>query len=140
MVGLMPWLSLPEYARTTGTPESTVRAAIRKGSLRAELEQRAPGDPRTVWRVWLDEPQEASASVADVRVASESDQPRPTLTEPPAAIAGVLALVEADRATIGEQADRIAALSERVGRAEAEAALLRAEVERLRRPWWQRLW
>ena len=65
----MPWLSLPEYARRTGTPESTVRAMIRAGRLRAELEQRAPGDPRTVWRVWLDGPQE-----------QPQDEPQPPAT------------------------------------------------------------
>ena len=134
MVGLMPWLSLPEYARTTGTPESTVRAAIRKGSLRAELEQRAPGDPRTVWRVWLDDPQE-----------HPQDEPQPAATgrepssAPEAAPAAITALVDALGAERAER-QRLSAengeLRERAARAEAERDAARAEAERLRWRWW----
>lgn len=137
---LMPWLSLPEFSRRTGTPESSVRAAIRKGTLRAELEQRAPGDPRTVWRVWIDDPQEAAGSAADVRMAPETDQPQSAATEPPAAITGLLELVRELRQQGVTDASLIADLRERAGRAETERDLLTQEVARLRARRWWRWW
>jgi hypothetical protein len=148
----MPWLSLPDYARQTGTPESTVRAAIRKGTLEGHQEQRAPGDPRVVWKVWVDEPADASSEQPQPSVAPETSQPQSTLTEPPAATTGLLAIIEGDRETIrgqaytiGEQAARIAELEREAGRLEGRAELLAAErdalAERLARErwrWWHR--
>lgn len=144
----MPWLSLPEYSRRTGTPESTVRLMIRDGRLRAELEPRAPGDSRVVWKVWMDEPQEASESSTVADAPSESPQPQTATTEPPAAITRLLDTVE-------RQGQEIADLNRRLGAAEATAAMLerqRADLARWlaerdetiaelrRRPWWRRLW
>lgn len=154
----MPWLSLPEYARQTGTPESTVRAMIRDGRLRAELEQRAPGDPRTVWRVWRDDPlapaADASSGQPPSSSAQESDLRQAATTEPSAAITGLLALIEADRATIRAHGETIVELSRRLGDAEASARMLAgqrddyatwlaeatAELDRLRRRRWWRFW
>lgn len=146
----MPWLSLPDYARRTGTPESTVRAAIRAGKIRAELEQRAPGDPRTVWRVWLDDPQDQPQiepqPPAGPRVASESDQPQAATTEPPALTTRLLEMLDADRETIAAQAERIGALEREAGELSGtvdayrrEVAWLKAELKQARRPWW-RFW
>jgi hypothetical protein len=166
LAGLMPWLSLPDYARRTGTPESTVRAAIRKGTLEGHQEQRAPGDPRVVWKVWVDEPADASSEQPQPSVAPETSQPQSTLTEPPAATTGLLAIIEGDRETIrgqaytiGEQAARIAelereagrlegrllaaerdALAERLARAEMQASQIVEERQRAaQHPWWERL-
>jgi hypothetical protein len=146
MAVLMPWLSLPEFARRTGTPESTVRAMIRAQRLRAELEQRAPGDPRTVWRVWLDDPPEQP---------QDEPQPPTTGTEPPSAPeattdapAAITALVDALAAERDERqrlSDRVSELEREAGRLEgqviaanAERDAIRAELERLqRRRWWK---
>jgi hypothetical protein len=138
---VMPWLSLPDYARRTGTPESTVRAAIRKGTLEGHQEQRAPGDPRVVWKVWVDDPQEQPQEAAEpsaaLRVASESDQPPSTLTEPPVVTTRALEILEtllvANGETMERQVDRILDLTLRVGRAEARAEMLQDERDRARK-------
>ncbi len=152
----MPWLSLPEYARRTGTPESTVRALIRAGKLEGHQEQRAPGDPRVVWKVWVDDPQEQPQAhpqpPAGPRMPSESPQQQPPATEPPELVTGLLAIIEADRATIAEKdarlmeaAERIAGLSRELGDATTRAAMLEAERDELARRldraewrWWHR--
>jgi hypothetical protein len=153
LAGLMPWLSLPDYARQTGTPESTVRAAIRKGTLEGHQEQRAPGDPRTVWKVWIDDPQEPSSEQPQASTAPETPQPQSTLTEPPAATTRLLdklderdETIRAKDAVIERLHAENATLHERAARAEAAsyAAAHRAAdlAERLRaaqRPWW-RFW
>lgn len=142
----MPWLSLPDYARRTGTPESTVRALIRAGKLEAHQEQRAPGDPRVVWKVLVDDPQdqppEHPQPASDVRVPSESPQAPAAATEPPAAPTRTLDMLEdrldfADALIREERAERQrlvaenAELRERVGRAEQRADSLQAERDRL---------
>jgi hypothetical protein len=154
--GLMPWLSLPEYARTTGTPESTVRAMIRAGKLEAHREARAPGDTRDVWKVWLPEPPEQP---------QDEPQPPATGTEPPSAPeattdapAAITALVDALAAERDERqrlAEALLAATERAARADERAiaadrradaaerdrAEAQAEMERVqRRGWWARLW
>jgi hypothetical protein len=128
----MPWLSLPDYARQTGTPESTVRAAIRKGTLEAHREARAPGDPRDIWKVWLDEPADASTEQPQASTAPETSQPQTTLTEPPAATTRALEILEtllrANGETMERQAETIAGLRERVGRSEAARAAAERQV------------
>lgn len=162
----MAWLSLPEYSRRTGTPQSTVRLMIRAGRIEAHREARAPGDPRDVWKVWLDDPPEPAAAQpqddpqpdAGLRVAPESDQPHAATSEPPAFMARLLDKLDERDATIAslhaelrvESAARAAAearLAEttqahiRQRDADAESIrALRAELERARRPWWRRLW
>src|SRR5688500_614942 len=145
----MPWLSLPDYSRQTGTPEPTVRLAIRKGALRAELEQRAPGDSRTVWRVWLDDPQdqpqEAATAPTSEDAPSEAPQAQTTLTAPPAAIIRLVEELRAMREDTTDRLDaaavRIADLRERVGRAEAARAAAEQRAadlaERLRAAEWR---
>jgi hypothetical protein len=149
----MPWLSLPDYARQTGTPESTVRAAIRKGTLEGHQEQRAPGDPRVVW---VDDPQAPAEHHPQQQPQPSSDSieghppaaAETAATEPPAVTMRLLD-------TVLTQAETIAALRERVGRSEAARAAAErraadlaerlAGVERERdqlreaaeRPWWQ---
>jgi hypothetical protein len=153
---VMPWLSLPDYARRTGTPESTVRAAIRKGTLEGHQEQRAPGDPRVVWKVWVDDPQAPAEHHPQQQPQPSSDSieghppaaAETAATEPPAVTMRLLD-------TVLTQAETIAALRERVGRSEAARAAAErraadlaerlAGVERERdqlreaaeRPWWQ---
>ena len=133
----MSWLSLPEYARQTGTPESTVRAAIRAGKLRAELEQRAPGDPRTVWRVWLDDPpeqpqEEPQAPTTGIEPSSAPE----AVSESPAAITALVDALAAERAERQILSAEIRNLAERAARAEAERDILCAEVARLRARRW----
>jgi cell pole-organizing protein PopZ len=153
----MPWLSLPEYSRLTGTPESSVRALIKAGKLEAHREARAPGDPREVWKIMVDDPPAPPTEHPQPPAASEAQQPQPATTEPPALTTRLLE-------TVLEQAETIAELRERVGRAEAaidganaraeqhaldyaeqfeRAVRAEAEAARLReladRPWWRRL-
>jgi hypothetical protein len=137
----VPWLSLPEYARRTGTPESTVRVAIRKGQVRAELEQRAPGDSRTVWRVWMDDPQEHPQTPAD-HPPEAADSPA---DEPPAIVTRLMDKIDERDEAIREQAARIAALEREAGELAGAVDAYRREVEWLRaeldaarqRPWWK---
>lgn len=146
----MPWLSLPDYARQTGTPESTVRAAIRKGQVRAELEQRAPGDPRVVWRVWMDDPpehpQDDPQPASELRMPSEAVAADAPAAEPPAATTRALELVTALVERNTTLADRIATLEREAGALGSsvdayrrEVDWLKAELERARRSWW-RFW
>lgn len=164
MGAVMPWLSLPDYARRTGTPESTVRAMIRSGKLEGHQEQRAPGDPRVVWKVWVDDPQDQPQGhpqlPAGPRMTSESDQQQASATEPPAATMRVLeTLVEMTQAQgrqLLAQTETIADLSMKLGVAEAErdaahelvaevraqrddmAARLAEAAQMQARPWWRK--
>jgi hypothetical protein len=148
----MPWLSLPDYARRTGTPESTVRAAIRKGTLEGHQEQRAPGDPRVVWKVWVDDPQEQPQEAAEP--SADQIEPDPPSTSE-TAITGIPeivraavepwerrleiadALIRANGETLERQAEQIAELREQRGRLEARLTAAETELARARRPWWR---
>jgi hypothetical protein len=73
----------------------------------------------------------------DVWVASESDQPPSTLTEPPVVTTRALEILEtllvANGETMERQVDRFLDLTLRVGRAEARAEMLQDERDRARK-------
>lgn len=100
---------------------------IRANKLRAELEQRAPGDPRTVWRIWQDDPQEPSTGHPQPPTAPERDQPQPPATEPPAATTRLLDMLSERDETIRDQSARIAELEREAGRLEGQAIAANAE-------------
>jgi hypothetical protein len=137
----LPGVSVREAAIHFGTSESDIRRRIKRGELQAESIARPGG---TLLRVLLDAP---GAAPADEPTPSTVPAPGP-LQDAPALTTRLLEIVAADRETIRTQAETIAALSMRVGRAEAasEAAstranTLQAEVERLRaRPSWRAWW
>jgi hypothetical protein len=129
--GLMPWLSLPEYARTTGTPESTVRAAIRAGKLEAHREARAPGDTRDVWKVWLPEPPEQPQDEPQPPATGTEPSSTPAApTDAPAAITALVDALAAERDERQRLAEALLAATERAARAEADAVYAARERQR----------
>jgi hypothetical protein len=138
-------VSTRQAAIILGTSESDVRRRIKRGELPAESVTRPGG---TLLRVLLDPRQDApGAAPTDDPNPSTAPTPEP-LQATPALTTGLLEIVAADRETIRVQAETIAELSVRLGRAEAasEAAstranTLQAEVERLQAwRWWHVLW
>jgi hypothetical protein len=127
----MPWLSLPDYARQTGTPESTVRAAIRKGTIEGHQEQRAPGDPRVVWKVWVDDPQHQPQDDPQAPTAEDAPSQSPSAvaaaTEPPAATMRLLDKLDERDETIRAKDAAIARLHGELRDATARASTAEAE-------------
>jgi hypothetical protein len=136
-----PGISVKQAAIHFGTSESDIRRRIKRGELHAESISRAGG---TLLRVLIDAPGAAPASEP---TPSKEPTPEPR-QDAPALTTRLLEIVAADRETIRAQAETIAELSMRVGRAEthAEAAstranALQAELDRLRaRPSWWAWW
>jgi len=136
-----PGISVREAAIHFGTSESDIRRRIKRGELRAESLPRAGG---TLLRVLLHAP-EATPTAEPPPSTEPAPEPR---QDTPALTTGLLEIISADRETIRAQAETIAELSLRVGRAEAaseaastRATILQAEVDRLHaRPSWRAWW
>ena len=136
------WVSTREAAERLGVSTSTVERLIRKGRLVAEREER-PGGSRLRVRFERpqDTPQEPQQAASPDAGPIESDAASEPRQATPEALTAALETIGALTARVADLGAQNAALSERVGRAEAERDLLRAEVERLRaRRWWQRWW
>ena len=140
-----PGVSTRQAAIILGTSQSDIRRRIKRGELTAESIARPGG---TLLRVLLDPLQDAPGAAPDGE-PTPSTVPTPgPHQDAPALTTRLLEIVSADRETIRMQAETIAELGERVGRAEAasEAAstranTLQAELDRLRaRPWWRAWW
>jgi hypothetical protein len=129
-------VSIADYAARTGMSETEIRRQIRAGTLPAETFQRPQG---TYYRVIVDTPDDTPAVTEPI----ESVQAPSASQEPPALTMRTLdimdALLRANAETMERQAEQIANLRERAGRAEERATALAAELERARRPWWQKL-
>jgi septal ring factor EnvC (AmiA/AmiB activator) len=125
----LPGVSVREAAIRVGTSESDIRRRIKRGELRAETFQRRGG---TLFRVFLDDATDALGAAPATEMASESRPAPEALQDAPAATTRALdildALLRASAETIDRQAETIAELSVRVGRADAasEAASTRA--------------
>lgn len=121
------WVSVHEASRRLNRSVSTIRRQIESGELVGEREPLARGSTRDRYRVRLDVP----ATPHDASSSESGDEP-PEASEPPqdtpAAITGLLEIVAADRETMERQAETIAALRERAGRAEARVEWLEDEV------------
>lgn len=147
-----PGVSTRQAAIILGTSQSDIRRRIKRGELPAESIARPGG---TLLRVLLDPHQDAPGAAPDGEPTPSTVPAPEPLQDAPALNMRLLEIVSADRETIRMQAETIAELSERVGRAEAasEAAstranTLQAEVDVLRAsqtlpawrqaPWW--LW
>jgi excisionase family DNA binding protein len=141
------WISVVEASRRLGVSVATVRRMIEAGKLEAERE--LIGGSRDRYRVRM--PRNASASPESPESGNVPPDASPPLTEPGAAILGLLADLREMRRQQRDDASRIAALSERAAAAETRAELEAARAddlagrlanaeERLQRPRWRRLW
>lgn len=146
------WISVEEAARRLNLSVSTIRRRIEAGELEAERE--LIGGSRERYRVRLPE---ASGEASGAPVPIEAGDAPGVPIDAPAAIVGLLSIIDADRETIAEKdaqiaadASRIADLMHQNGRLEAERdgarqmaeelrSRLTAAEERLQRPWW-RFW
>jgi len=128
------WIGTREAAARLGVSPSTIERMIRKGEVTAERVER-PGGSRLLVR--FDRPQEPHRATSGDAGPIESDATSQARQATSDALTGLLA---ASAVTIDRQAQQIADLSERMGRAEAERDMLRAELERsMSRRWW-RFW
>lgn len=149
----LPGISVREAAIRLGVSESDVRRRIQRGELRAEKLPRPGG---TLLRVLLDAPADTPTPP---QPAPEARQDAPEAYQAMAgAVTALSDMTQRQGRQIDAQAETIADLRERIGRsdaaraawqararaAEARAAELAAEVERLRglaaekaRRWWK---
>lgn len=135
------WVGTREAAARLGVSPSTVERLIRRGELVAERVER-PGGSRLLVR--FERPQEPPQAASDDAGATESEAASEPPQAAPEALTAALGSIGALASRVAELGAENAALSERVGRAEVERDLLRAEVARLRtqaeRRWWRRIW
>ena len=140
----LPGVSTRQAAIILGTSESDIRRRIKRGELAAESIPRPGG---TLLRVLLDDAIDAPGAAPTPEVFQSAPTPE-ALQDAPALTMRLLETVSADRETIREQAETIADLNLRLGRAEAaseaastRASTLQAEIDRLRaRPGWRSWW
>lgn len=136
------WVSVREAARRLGISPETVRRRIEAGELVGERE--ALGGSRERFRVRMETPQGASGERPDMPMTPSTLDATETPTNASALTGRALeimeALLRANAETFERQAETIADLRERAGRAEASLEAANAELTRLRKPWWRKLW
>ena len=124
------WVSLQEAARHLGKSTDAVRSLLR----RDKLPKQRGNDGSWLVGIRDDQSADGQATADDRQETVKLQELVSELREEVAELRQALVKAEAER----ETAQQVAA--ERVALREDRIAELRQEVERLRRPWWRRVW
>jgi excisionase family DNA binding protein len=138
------WVSIAEAARRLGISVVTVRRKIKQGALEGELQQGRRGPEYRV-RLPVDESLNSLEPIHDDRHEHDRDdrQDDAETTQQTILLMRLLEQQQADlrdtQADLVFHAEQAAEWRTRAELLDRQAAELRAELERARRPWWRRL-